>query len=587
MKTKPIINCHTHVFVGDYVPPYLAKTFVPWPLYYLLSLTFVIQLFRLWYKYPVAWQQKPRFIKTKQFLYKIRIFFVRNFIAGTLMFLIGLLITISVFFILYDGVSLIVKPSAYYQNTIIEVRDWLSARYLLFIPKSLALKLVLCLVLISFFKLGRSFVFFILKKIWSFLSILPGPDSRALAMRYLSIGRFAFYQHQQNVFERLQHQYPTGSGFVLLPMDMEFMEAGPLRKGFSYQKQMEELLEIKYNHSQTAFPFVFVDPRRLVADPNYFKFKVSRGKIEIQDCFIKEYIEDHKFSGFKIYPALGYYPFDEKLLPLWKYAADNCLPILTHCIRGTIFYRGKKKKEWDSHPVFEQVLREGELTPLMLTEVKNKDFANNFTHPLNYLCLLEERLLRKLVSKAEDNRIHTLFGFTNDDTPLAFDLKHLKLCFGHFGGNDEWQRFEELDRDDYSSQLIRKPTYGIDFLRNSKGKPSPGKLAQLWRNADWYTIICSLMLQYPNVYADLSYILYDPGIQPLLKQTLLNPSLQSKVLFGTDFYVVRNHKSDKSLLADMMDQLPEQEFDLIARANPRFFLQNCLPNSSNQVLIPE
>src|SRR6185436_827568 len=68
------------------------------------------------------------------------------------------------------------------------------------------------------------------------------------------------------------------------------------------------------------------------------------------------FIEKKKFNGFKIYPALGYYPFDVQLLPLWKYAADHQIPILTHCIRGTIFYRGSKKTEWDYHPVYKQAM---------------------------------------------------------------------------------------------------------------------------------------------------------------------------------------------------------------------------------------
>ena len=59
---------------------------------------------------------------------------------------------------------------------------------------------------------------------------------------------------------------------------------------------------------------------------------------------------------------------------------------------------------------------------------------------------------------------------------------------------------------------------------------------------------------------------------PLLKQTLQNPGLRGKVLYGTDFFVVRNHKSDKNMLADMMGGLAVEDFDVIARENPRKFL---------------
>jgi predicted TIM-barrel fold metal-dependent hydrolase len=84
------------------------------------------------------------------------------------------------------------------------------------------------------------------------------------------------------------------------------------------------------------------------------------------------------------------------------------------------------------------------------------------------------------------------------------------------------------------------------------------------------------MLQYPHVYADLSYILHDLKIVPLLKQTLNHPTLRERVLFGTDFYVVRNHKSEKNMAADMVASMSIEDFDRIARENPVAFLKNSL-----------
>jgi predicted TIM-barrel fold metal-dependent hydrolase len=123
---------------------------------------------------------------------------------------------------------------------------------------------------------------------------------------------------------------------------------------------------------------------------------------------------------------------------------------------------------------------------------------------------------------------------------------------------------------------VKNPSTGITFLIGEDGNPSRGKLEQIWKYVDWYSIICSLILQYPNVYADVSYILHDSAIQPLLKQTMLNPNLKKRILFGTDFYVVRNHKSEKNLLADMLTNLSEEEFSQMARSNPREFLENKL-----------
>lgn len=113
---------------------------------------------------------------------------------------------------------------------------------------------------------------------------------------------------------------------------------------------------------------------------------------------------------------------------------------------------------------------------------------------------------------------------------------------------------------------------GIEFLNSKNLELSYGGLLDIWKNADWYTIISSLMMQYPNVYSDLSYIIHNQEIFPLLKSTINNPNLKERILFGTDFYVVRNHNSEKELLAITMANLSTEEFDQIARENPVSFL---------------
>lgn len=401
--------------------------------------------------------------------------------------------------------------------------------------------------------------------------MLPGKHSKELISRYINLGRYAFHENQSSIFQRLRDQYPKGTGFVVLPMDMKYMDAGPLKT--DYRDQMKELAEMKARKSykEIFHPFVFIDPRRMEEEPDFFRYTSNNGSVSLEQCFVKEYIEDKGFSGFKIYPALGYYPFDENLLPLWKYAADNEIPIMTHCIRGTIFYRGDKKKEWDEHPVFQQSIDDNEYCPLLLSEMKNVEFSINFTHPLNYLCLLHEPFLRKLVSKSAQ-KVKDVFGYANDETPLKYNLEKLKICFAHFGGDDEWKRFFELDRNNYSNHVIKYPERGIDFFRNVDGTESKGKIEYLWKYVDWYSIICSIMIQYDNIYADISYISHDEQIHSLLKTTLAHERMRSRVLFGTDFYVVRNHRSEKNILSNTIAGLSDEEFNLIARTNTVSYL---------------
>jgi hypothetical protein len=333
---------------------------------------------------------------------------------------------------------------------------------------------------------------------------------------------------------------------------------------------MERMALIKKRYHGMAFPFVFIDPRRIEADLTFLRYKIdmATGAVDLSDCFVRTFIEEHRFYGFKIYPALGYYPFDEKLLVLWKYAQDRNLPIMTHAIRGTIYYRGAKKKAWGYHPVFVQGQhqRSSKTEPLLLPERRNIDFINNFTHPLNFLCLVEEPMLRKVVAQCSDE-IKALFGYDTPGIPLKRNLNRLKICMGHYGGEDEWKKYLELDRDVYTPALVSNPETGIEFFINQEGEYTERKIEDLWKRGDWYSIISSMMLQY-NVYADISYILHDPDIMPQLRTSLQNPGLRKKILYGTDFYVVRNHKSEKEMLGELQASLSEAEFDQIARYNP-------------------
>jgi predicted TIM-barrel fold metal-dependent hydrolase len=573
----PIINCHTHIFTADHVPPWLGKSFLPFIFPYLASVPLVVVPARWWYRYgPPQWKHNYTYRILRQIYYKIQITIKRTFLLSIISFAAGTLLTIHVFFLLYD-VLVRIAPATN-TETIADFRAWLIKIRLLFPSDNGWLNAALILALLLFFPAGRNLIFFVFKQIFRFLSVLPGKETRAYLARYWNIGRFAFYKYQRDIFERLYDQYPPGTQFIILPMDMEYMAAGKPSK--PYRVQMDEIVKIKLAKPEIAHPFVFVDPRR-ISDPDhkdFFDYEVNdEGYVELKPCLIKTYIEEHGFSGFKIYPAIGYYPFDERLLPLWKYAVQNSLPILTHCIRGTIFYRGRKNSAWDFHPVFEQVMDTNKYGPLLLPEIKNQEFINNFTHPLNYLCLLDDDLLAKLVSKAIDPRVKKIFGYDNKTETIVRGLSDLKICMGHFGGEDEWKKFFELDRQGHAAQLVKHPSWGIKFfeLANSN-EESRGKIEQLWKYTDWYSIICSMMLQYKNIYSDISYIIHDEDIVPLLRQTLNNPKLKSKVLFGTDFYVVRNHKSEKKMLAEIMNSLSQEDFDQIARANSATYLKNSI-----------
>lgn len=539
--TPAFINCHTHVFTGDHVPPYLGKKMLPGPIGYIFTIPLIVNFFRWWY-YKVKPFQYGRFARRfRKKYYEAGLWLHQHKAISLLLKIIAGILTV-------DAILVILGWSGETFAWVDKVTQFFTKWYLL--PEQPALQYGIVILVFLLIPSGRNLVWFIAARTLKLLKILPGPKTRQYIVRYMSIGRFAFYKKQYKIFHTLTRQYPLHTRFVILPMDMDYMDAGKPR--CNYMEQLTELKKLRRNNPETALPFVFADPRRLSADPGYADM-------------VKTCIEKEHFKGIKTYPALGYYPFDKDLLPLMLYACEHEIPVLNHCIRGVIFYRGEKKKEWNYHPIFSQSTDDEKL---QLFQKKNVDFSTNFTHPLNYLCLLDEKRLRQLLIHYNDPALFALFGFTDAETPLQKTLCKLKVCFGHFGGEDEWARYLESDRDLRNNTLQFHPDRGLNFSEDSA-------LEGIWRYASWFSIIYSLMLQYPNVYADISYILHDAQTHPLLKTTLLPQSgVADRVLFGTDFYVVRSQQSDKQMWANMVAALAPEELAQMAISNPRKFLFN-------------
>ncbi|WP_296386013.1 hypothetical protein [Winogradskyella sp.] len=635
MSKKRIINAHAHVFTSQFVPPFLAKTIVPWPFYFLIHTRWIVGLAKRYYHYKHSlkfpnkstadngWdtlyksRRKKRthtlllyYIKSKLYLYipyKIIVFWLSLIAAiysiDWLSGLIGINTDAS-------GIIKWIKDKLAHLNLYYELNGYW--------------KLLWVAVVIVFINWSRRVIWFVVKSLFPVFNKIVSTKGMELLERYMLMGRFALYGSQRNVAQRALHQLPPGSELVILPMDMEYMGAGKtklrrdllnakkekLEDGWensdfqdTYKYQMRELWEFVKTRRESGspeqyHPFLFVDPRRVEEEgTTFFDYELVNNKMKLKPCFVKTYMEDREFSGFKIYPALGYYAFDERLLPLWRYASENNIPIMTHCIVGVIYYRGRKQKSWNFHPVFKQHYkdkRSNPAEPMLLPQVKNVEMQFNFTHPMNYLCLYEETLLKEVLKGAKNDTTRQLFGYIDDATPLTNNLSNLKICLAHYGGEDEWIKYLESDRDVYSRSIVKNPDTGIQFMKNDQGNFSDSKINSLWHDTDWYAIITSLLMKYDNMYADLSYIISKPSIYPLLNLTLRKGSdyetqyklyeaesspnkkashlkgrnrLRSHILYGTDFYVVRNHNSDKDLFVETKAAIDEESFDLITREN--------------------
>jgi predicted TIM-barrel fold metal-dependent hydrolase len=263
-------------------------------------------------------------------------------------------------------------------------------------------------------------------------------------------------------------------------MDLSRMKAGnPVE---SYEQQAEELAGLLPGYGSRIYPFIFADARR----PDLLNF-------------VKSYI-DRGFKGIKIYPSLGYFPFDARLDPVLKYAADNSIPVMTHCSPGGVITREKKRNLPQVHPITNERLR---------WKVKCK-FVDHFTHPDNFRTVLERH-------------------------------PALKICFGHFGGYEEMEKY---------------------LLAGSRDE----------MHKTWFGMVKGLLSDFPNTYADISFTKIDMSLMPLINATIRSPKYRDRILFGTDFYMNKIEGNEMWFSISMRDALGENNFEQIAVKNPLRFL---------------
>ena len=335
---------------------------------------------------------------------------------------------------------------------------------------------------------------------------------------------------QEVIFRELMGYYPSGTRFIVLPMDMDYMDAGEPEQ--PYVEQIAELEQIKTNpaYNELIYPFIFADPRRFEADGNYLNF-------------VKGKVSTGIFSGIKMYPALGYWTFDSRLRGLYDFCIEKNLPIISHCVGGIVHYKGKIQDHF--HPVIPGDPLEG----------KNaKEFCIHYSHPLNFHFLMDRNILSRI------------WGLPLAQTP---DYGNLKVCLAHFGGSSQWKNYlrdpwypsrDDIGENDFPALDEKNWYFGL--------KPAKNKFS-------WFSVIREMIAKYPNVYADISYTLFDKELWPLLKVLLTNKNskIRTRVLFGTDHYVVSQVGTERELSLGIRAYLGEELFEQIALTNVEEFLK--------------
>lgn len=322
------------------------------------------------------------------------------------------------------------------------------------------------------------------KGMYKFLERTPFKGAAYLLKKFYNFKKIGEHGTQRDVFKHLQGFYPTGTKFVVLPMDMEYMGAGKVPT--SYKEQHDKLAELKNEFGELIQPFVFAHPERP----------------DVLDQ-VKHYIEEKGFAGIKIYPAIGYFPSDSRLDEVYEYAEANQIPIMTHCTRGGVYYKGELTEERRRNPLNGEIIEKS----------KNRLFTDNYSDPDQYHPILEKH-------------------------------PNLKICFAHYGGSAEWDK----------------------FLKESWHKEAP---------KTWFSKINEYIRddRYPNVYTDVSYTLVRSDLHPVLKSFLeSDEKLRSQVLFGTDFYMTEQEGSERFFGMNLRGSIGEKLWEQIAITNPTRYL---------------
>jgi hypothetical protein len=225
--------------------------------------------------------------------------------------------------------------------------------------------------------------------------------------RYVAFLDIGLEVSQLNIFQKTLEaglRYDSSVRVVGLTMNMDFMDSKPSQRMKSFSTQLAEVMRIKEYYPDNFFPFLGIDPRHFsgqaLADwaNSYFSMGfTANGNVYPY------------FYGIKLYPALGFFPFDPRLTALYEYAEKHHIPIMTHCTRGGSQYIGAAIE--GLIPPLPDFLMPNVLNTIAIAAknsiikrindyylngwIKNSKLGNNdlacdlFGHPENYIPVLE------------------------------------------------------------------------------------------------------------------------------------------------------------------------------------------------------
>ncbi|RFM28505.1 amidohydrolase family protein [Deminuibacter soli] len=361
------------------------------------------------------------------------------------------------------------------------------------------------------------------------------PGKLELVKRYIEFIETGTSVSQEDIFKPLNKYYARFEGghkIIVLTQVLDFLDLEQTSTHIRVQTQVEEVCNLKRNalYRDNIYPFLGIDSRQT--------------GFSLLEQWAKKYINTEAgFYGLKIYPAAGFFPFDKRLDEVWKWAAGNGIPVMTHCTRSGSFYLGR----------FDSILGSG-----------------NFpVESLNENATVMPSIRQRIQNVGNDTALHkknriwcNVFGHPENYIPILEKYPDFKLCLAHLGGSTE------VRRSAFPTEKSEGPAYP-DYL-----------------NDNWYEHVIALMKKYKNVYSDISYTLSDRKALQAIIDRFKQPDmvdgwgtpLIKKLMYGTDYYLTQEEEDgdEPGLQKNFLELFAPDQVKALAYDNPGTFLTSLI-----------
>lgn len=431
-------------------------------------------------------------------------------------------------------------------------------RFLLVIPSSVVRAMPSFIKLLLSTKAGRESIHLI-SKLYSKLNNSKNGAKRTAFDKYIAFLNIGTQASQLDVFQKglaAGQKTEANLRLVALTLNMDYMDSEPNTSGsfVNYETQLEEVKNIKRLYPDTLYPFLSIDPRH-VANSNM----VTWSKAYFEKGFEYKGVVYPYFCGLKLYPALGYFPFDPRLLEMYEYAEQKGLPIMSHCTRVGSQYIGNY--------IESLIPREPAMLGNLEDEEIKKSRTDIYARIARYYSVDNSKKKENWIKnnkKGKNDFACDLFGHPENYISIMRTFPNLKICLAHMGGANEIRMLTDLKNEKGNEDLL---------------------LAREYDGVQWFDKIWELMKKYPNLYTDISYTVSSfESDKPEEANKILNRvlqlmgdtdnfgnSLSKRVLFGTDFFMTEQETHEAELY-DITKRTLSNYYELITRANVETFL---------------